>query len=81
MVPQEIGRVLLNLFTNAFHAVNEKKHSSDNNYSPQVQVSTRPNEDNLNIPVKNMAQVLQKALKPKYSSLSSLSSPLDKELV
>ena len=24
-MPQEIGRVLLNLFTNAFYAVNEKK--------------------------------------------------------
>ncbi len=25
MVPQDIGRVLLNLFNNAFYAVNEKK--------------------------------------------------------
>ncbi len=28
IVPQDIGRVLLNLFNNAFYAVNEKKKQS-----------------------------------------------------
>ena len=28
IVPQDIGRVLLNLFNNAFYAVNEKKKAS-----------------------------------------------------
>ena len=27
VVPQDIGRVLLNLFNNAFYAVNEKKQT------------------------------------------------------
>jgi signal transduction histidine kinase len=41
VVPQEIGRVLLNLFNNAFYAVNEKKKSAGNGYEPVVSVSTK----------------------------------------
>jgi len=40
-MPQEIGRVLLNLFTNAFYAVNEKKKLSDSSYLPLISVKTR----------------------------------------
>ncbi len=40
-VPQEIGRVLLNLFNNAFYAVNEKAKLLLNGYQPTVTVSTR----------------------------------------
>ena len=38
---QDIGRVLLNLFNNAFYAVNEKNKSSAGDYLPTVKVSTR----------------------------------------
>lgn len=42
VVPQDMGRVLLNLITNAFYEVNEKrKRSTDPAYSPTVKVSTR----------------------------------------
>ena len=42
IIPQDIGRVILNLFTNAFYAVAEKKkNSSDKGYEPAVMVSTR----------------------------------------
>jgi signal transduction histidine kinase len=40
IVPQDIGRVLLNLFNNAFYAVNEKKKQQNENYEPTVSVST-----------------------------------------
>ncbi|HVX28316.1 MAG TPA: ATP-binding protein, partial [Parafilimonas sp.] len=44
-MPQEIGRVLLNLFNNAFYAVNEKLKAyslqHEANYNPLVFVSTR----------------------------------------
>ena len=40
IIPQDIGRVLLNLFNNAFYAVAEKKKQSDNEYQPIVTVST-----------------------------------------
>jgi two-component system, NtrC family, sensor kinase len=41
VVPQDIGRVLLNLINNAFYAVNEKQKQSLNGYEPTVSVSTR----------------------------------------
>ncbi len=41
IVPQDIGRVLLNVFNNAFYAVNEKAKLSANGYQPIVKVSTR----------------------------------------
>jgi len=41
IVPQDIGRVLLNLFNNAFYAVSEKQKSGDENYKPLVTVATK----------------------------------------
>ena len=41
IVPQDIGRVILNLITNAFYAVDEKKKSEIEAYTPAVTVSTR----------------------------------------
>ena len=45
IIPQDIGRVLLNLFTNAFYAVNEKKklpiREGGAEYEPTVSVSTK----------------------------------------
>ncbi len=41
IIPQDIGRVLLNLYNNAFYAVDEKKKSGVNNYEPTVSVSTK----------------------------------------
>ncbi|RYY00860.1 MAG: two-component sensor histidine kinase, partial [Gammaproteobacteria bacterium] len=43
IVPQDIGRVILNLITNAFHAVDERKKAptlKGENYEPTVTVST-----------------------------------------
>ncbi|AUD02454.1 ATP-binding protein [Spirosoma pollinicola] len=43
VVPQDISRVLLNLFTNAFYAVQQrqKQAGSESGYQPTVRVSTR----------------------------------------
>lgn len=42
IVPQDIGRVLLNLFTNAFYAVQQRqKQTKEPDYKPTVTVSTR----------------------------------------
>lgn len=42
VVPQDMGRSLLNLITNAFYEVNEKrKTTTDSDYSPTVKVSTK----------------------------------------
>jgi signal transduction histidine kinase len=41
VVPQDIGRVLLNLINNAFYAVSEKAKSGMKDFKPEVVVSTR----------------------------------------
>ena len=41
LIPQDIGRIFLNLFNNAFWAVNEKKKLNIEGYEPLVMVSTK----------------------------------------
>ncbi len=41
IIPQDIGRVILNLINNAFYAVNEKKQMNIPGYKPTVSVSTK----------------------------------------
>ena len=40
VVPQDIGRVLLNLINNAFYAVDKRAKEDEADYKPQVIVST-----------------------------------------
>ncbi|MFA6084102.1 sensor histidine kinase [Mucilaginibacter sp.] len=40
IVSQDVGRVLLNMFTNAFYAVHDKKKTAGPDYKPKVEVST-----------------------------------------
>ena len=53
IVPQDIGRVLLNLFNNAFYAVNEKKKTAGEAYQPTVSVQTKKLNDIVQIVVKD----------------------------
>ncbi len=46
MVPQDMGRVLLNLITNAFYAVNEKKKGGEEAYKPMVSILTKKGDAN-----------------------------------
>ncbi len=41
IIPQDIGRVILNLITNAFYTVTEKKTQQAENYEPIVTLSTK----------------------------------------
>jgi nitrogen-specific signal transduction histidine kinase len=41
VIPQEFGRVILNLINNAFYAVDEKKKQLGDGYEPMVSVSTK----------------------------------------
>src|SRR5258705_13931236 len=45
IIPQDIGRVLLNLYNNAFYAVNEKKKQAGGSYDPTISVSTKKLND------------------------------------
>lgn len=53
VVPQDIGRVFLNLLNNAFYAVTEKKKNLAGTYEPTVSVSTRRLDDAIEIVVKD----------------------------
>ncbi|HEY2648839.1 MAG TPA: ATP-binding protein [Puia sp.] len=53
IVPQDLGRVLLNLYNNAFYAVYEKKKLSMNGFEPMVSVSTKKTDTGISISVKD----------------------------
>ncbi len=53
IVSQDIGRVLLNLYNNAFYAVSEKKKQYDGEYEPTVSVSSKKIGDKVEIRVKD----------------------------
>ena len=51
VVPQDIGRVILNLINNAFYAVGEKEKENLNAYQPTVIVRTKRNNGKVEISV------------------------------
>ena len=51
IVPQDIGRVVLNLINNAFYVVDEKKKSVVEGYEPTVSISTKKIADKVEIRV------------------------------
>ncbi len=53
IIPQDIGRVLLNLYNNAFYAVAEKKKQQPEGYEPTVVVSTKKIGDKISVSVKD----------------------------
>lgn len=51
LVPQDVGRVILNLLNNAFYAVTEKKNQIGDGYIPTVSISTKKIGTNVEIKV------------------------------
>ena len=73
LVPQDIGRVLLNLYNNAFYAVNEKRKRQTEKYEPAISVTTRRTGDKLSISVKDNGngipqKVLDKIFQPFFTT-------------
>jgi len=73
IVSQDIGRVLLNLFNNAFYAVTEKKKHQEEGYEPIVSVSTQKAGDKILISVKDNGngipqKVLDKIYQPFFTT-------------
>ena len=63
IIPQEIGRVLLNLYNNAFYAVAEKAKQQPNGYESDISVSTRKIGDRISISIKDSGNgIPQKAI-------------------
>lgn len=65
VIPQDIGRVLLNLFNNAFYAVSQKKKTAGAGYKPEVSVTTSVQKDNVYIVVKDNGTGIANAIKDK----------------
>ena len=65
VVPQEIGRVILNLINNAFYAVSEKAKKNIDGYEPTVTVSTKKLKDKVEISVKDNGNGIPDSIKEK----------------
>jgi signal transduction histidine kinase len=63
IISQDIGRVILNLITNAFYAVTEKNKLKLDGYEPTITVSTKRRNDKVEVRVKdNGTGITRKAL-------------------
>ena len=53
IIPQDIGRVLLNLYNNAFYAVSEKAKQQPENYEPAITVTTKKTNNKVEISIRD----------------------------
>jgi len=65
LVPQDIGRVILNLVTNAFHAVTEKAQEAETGYKPTVMLKTRKTGKGVEIEVTDNGMGIPERLRSK----------------
>ena len=65
VIPQDIGRVMLNLINNAFYAVDKKARQNIHAYKPEVIVSTRMLEKSVQIIVKDNGEGIPANIKEK----------------
>jgi signal transduction histidine kinase/ketosteroid isomerase-like protein len=73
VIPQDIGRAVLNLITNAFYAVTEKKKKNTAGYEPTVSVATKKTGDKILISVKDNGngipqKILDKIFQPFFTT-------------
>jgi signal transduction histidine kinase len=73
VIPQDIGRVFLNLFNNAFYAVHQKKKMLNGTFEPMVQVSIEKKNNKIKISVKDNGvgipeEVLSKIFHPFFTT-------------
>jgi signal transduction histidine kinase len=73
IIPQDIGRVLLNLYNNAFYAVAEKQKTSNEGYQPTVSVTTKKVNGEVEITVADNGngipeKVLDKVFQPFFTT-------------
>lgn len=73
MIPQDMGRVILNLITNAFYVVDEKKKQMGGDYEPAVSVRTKKINNKIEINVNDNGngippKVLDKIFQPFFTT-------------
>ena len=65
VVPQDVGRVMLNLFNNAFYAVNQKAKTAGRDYKPMVEVNSSVTDGQIIINVKDNGNGIPENIKDK----------------
>lgn len=73
IIPQDIGRVILNLLTNAFYVVSEKKKQVGESFSPTVEIGTRKSGDGVEIWIRDNgngipAGIIDKIFQPFFTT-------------
>jgi two-component system, NtrC family, sensor kinase len=73
IIPQDIGRVLLNLINNAFYAVKERSGQQNADYTPAVELKTIRSGDQVIISVKDNGNgipenIIQKIFQPFFTT-------------
>ena len=76
VMPQEMGRVVLNLITNAFYAINERKAKEGNSFEPTVTVSTQKKDNAVSIIVSDNGlgipdSIIEKIFQPFFTTKPS----------
>lgn len=65
IVPEDIGRVILNLINNAFYAVSERKKQSDSRYMPVVSITTKKQGATILVSVEDNGNGIPPAIREK----------------
>ncbi|MFC3879822.1 ATP-binding protein [Algoriphagus namhaensis] len=65
VIPQDIGKVLLNLINNAFYAVHEKSKSCPEGYKPEIIVSSKKTEKEIELSVQDNGPGIPDSIKEK----------------
>lgn len=73
IVPQDIGRVLFNLYNNAFYTVNEKTKQQTDGYEPTISVSSKKINNRVELTVKDNGngipqKVIEKIFQPFFTT-------------
>ncbi|HJP62085.1 MAG TPA: ATP-binding protein [Mucilaginibacter sp.] len=64
-ISQELSRVMLNLFNNAFYAVNQKAKTSGSDYKPEVAVTTLVNDGKVQVMIRDNGIGIPDSIKDK----------------
>jgi two-component system NtrC family sensor kinase len=65
IVPQEIGRVLLNIFNNGFYTINQRKKAGINGYEPLLTVKTYKEVGQVKIVIRDNGNGISESVKQK----------------
>jgi len=73
VVAQDMGRVILNIITNAFHAVSDRRKQENEEYAPKVTVGTKPGKNMIEIYIQDNGpgitdEVMEKIFQPFFTT-------------